>query len=139
MADRRGADKERAAAEDPPAGDPYEHAGGLDAARQGDTTGECLVENELKQFLQPQTIDLTEDGPECPVCGEMLPAGTSNRALNAHVDACLNPPKKKKREIKDWFQRPEAGGTGDDTGPSKRSRQLDKAGRGVAGGNVDNL
>jgi hypothetical protein len=35
----------------------------------------------------------------------MLPAGTSNRALNAHVDACLNPPKKQKREIKDWFQR----------------------------------
>lgn len=30
-----------------------------------------------------------EEGPQCPICSEHLPRGSSNRALNQHVDRCL--------------------------------------------------
>lgn len=28
--------------------------------------------------------------PECPLCLRTLPAGTTNQALNDHIDLCLN-------------------------------------------------
>lgn len=29
-------------------------------------------------------------GPLCPICGKTLGLGTSNQALNDHIDLCLN-------------------------------------------------
>jgi DNA polymerase kappa len=43
-------------------------------------------QNDVERIRQ----DLAPTGPTCPICTQTLPQGTSNQALNDHVDQCLN-------------------------------------------------